>query len=138
MGVLWPSYCLLWVSYNEYFQIAWHELQINLFHLTFTTIAVTYKGKIAVAKNGVIVVLRKLNKFACCKEFSDQLCLHVLAARPEHVGKGELSAVSERTSRKRPPNPKSLLTQRFYCDQTCNVYEAGKRSFVEVADFVLY
>ena len=108
---------------------------------SFFHIVVTSKGSATVGKSAVIVCLHRLNRIAPAREFSDQLCHHIVSNRPEGLGKPTIPQ-PERVTRKEKgisnPRTRLLLGQHFLYDPTITVTEAARRSFLEVKDFVLY
>lgn len=75
------------------------------------------------------MVLRKKNKYAPAEEFSDQLCQHIVIARPRLLG-------NEHGATKDAPPHRHLLKQRFAYDATVTAAEAARRCFIEIQDFI--
>lgn len=108
-------------------------------------ITVKAQGNCTIAKVGAMVTLKKMNKIAPAKEFSDQLCEHILTTKPSELG-DKIKALEEQKRKTQQPkgkvslqvHRKDLLCQTFIFDPTINVAEAARRSFVDVEDFLLY
>ena len=98
---------------------------------------VSHRENCSIGKKAVIVVLKKINKFAPTEEFASQLSQHIVSKRPEGLGQkmGFWATLGRRTKQR---SPKHLLTQNFTFDPSIMVSEAARRSLVEVLDFVLY
>lgn len=90
------------------------------------------RGQVAVGKMAVIVVLKRLNRLAPLREFSDQLCHHVALFRPEKLGKPGAKPPHMRGWKNQP---RGLLEQGFLYDNTITVGEASRRAFTEITDF---
>ncbi len=99
--------------------------------------SVTQKENCSIGHKAVIIVLKKVNRFAPTEEFASQLSQHIVAKRPEGLGQkmGFWATLGRRTKQR---SPKHLLTQYFTFDPSVMVSEAARRSLVEVLDFVLY
>ena len=106
-------------------------------------VAVKTRGGCTLGKTGVVICVRKKNKYAPVDAFCEQLCEHIAVTRPRWVGKLDLSKLNKRN----PAHVQSLaelsqrgflLPQTFLFDPTITVAEAAKRSFVEIIDFVYY
>ena len=80
-----------------------------------------------------MVILRKTHKLAPVVEISEQLCQHIVAARPDRVG---VAPLDPKKREGRLAN--DLVSQTFLYDHTTTVGEACRRSLVQVVDFVLF
>jgi len=114
----------------------------NLFIGTFVNEPVYNEGCATVGKSAVVLSLVKLNKIAPVREFSDQLCHHIAAIKPESMGHPARAkpdpAPNRQVSSHVAGGGRHLLAQHFLYDPTITVTEAARRSFVQVKDFVLY
>ena len=99
------------------------------------------QDRVTIGKAAVIVKLQKLNKIAPAKEFSDQLCHHIISYRPEGMGQKAKTKPGKSPTKDKALlalENRQLLTQTFLYDPTITVTEAARRSFCEVKDFVLF
>ncbi|ELU14299.1 hypothetical protein CAPTEDRAFT_228572 [Capitella teleta] len=99
------------------------------------------RGGCTLGKTGVVICLRKRNKYAPVDAFCEQLCEHIAIHKPRWVGKVDLSKVNKQNQQHLKAlsdlaHKGFLLPQTFQFDPTINVAEAAKRSFVELLDFV--
>lgn len=94
-----------------------------------------------IGRSGAVVVLKKKSRFATVESFSDQLCRHILSARPSSLGQIsdlEVRRIGSTKTRMDPDKKQLLLFQDFLSDQSIIVAEAARRSFLRIEDFLLF
>jgi hypothetical protein len=106
-----------------------------------TVVSVKTRGSCTLGKTGVVICVRKKNKYAPVDAFCEQLCEHIAIHKPRWVGKIDLSKLSKKNQHHLDHLAEQgkkgfLLPQTFQFDPTITVAEAAKRSFVELLDFV--